>query len=83
MTEGGLNLISILEYTYAMVAKFMLRIVQDGDYNLQHILRAKIGLLSKRRWASNDFLWIVSPRHTLPIDESKLWSNFCIVWSRL
>lgn len=34
LVEGGLSLISILEHTYAMVAKFMLWIIQDGDHTL-------------------------------------------------
>lgn len=43
-------------------------------------MRAKIGLLSERRWGNNNFLWVISPGHTKPMEGSKLWLNCREAW---
>lgn len=81
--EGGMGLISIKGHMVALIAKAMLEIPIDGDSSLQHILRAKIGNLSLRKWGRNDYSWLIDPSRTRPMDDSTFWNAFCNVWIHL
>lgn len=55
MDDGGLALLSTEEQTIALTIKMMLWIVQEGEHTAQHILRAKLGKLSLRKWGRDDY----------------------------
>lgn len=76
-----MGLISIKAQTVALACKTILSVVAEGEHTLQSIYRKKIGDLSLHKWGIHDLSWLVAPCRTLPIDESKLWTNYYRAWN--
>lgn len=73
--RGGFGLILVRTKFTAMAGTSILWAIANTEHTLQHIIRAKIGDMSKVAGGVRDFLWLVSPHATRPKGASKVWSN--------